>query len=438
MAKAGSFIDKIILYKSKTGQEAYAFVTAESDTALSCTELINPRTNRDIDVKLQRNEFTGDRELYKTYALVQVPKLKVTRLFPVATLGSYQETEGILLRRTLSTDGSSFMSSLDSVCLCNQPLNPDIPYCICSLCKKLYHESCLTDTYTCPDCDQPFKRPRLERGIPSPSKQVRTESSSSRSGAGSMPIDVEKYKTLPEVSKQKLYTEALKLQNEMGGLEDSYTSEDKVRQQIIIKMMCGLLLAKEENSADLHVGLQEIKVLAMEIETAVFICTGSRASKPDYKKKVRSVVFNLLDEKNPDFRSDILNSLIRPRDIVQMESRDMASGAVKNFRSERQKVYAQEQLVLPQTSEKVLIKTHKGDVILDVHEGLEHEEDAQSNGEDDPFNPASYEDEADPLYEQVKSWSRDSIRAKLSRRMQQYFPQDADRLISQINMLNPK
>ena len=92
--------------------------------------------------------------------------------------------------------------------------------------------------------------------------------------------------------------------------------EEKIRHQITNKIACALHLAQEE-----HVGKSvdfqplddgDIMELAMQIEANLFIVTNSNAKSSGYKQKVRTVTFNLCDEKNPDFRFNVLKREIEP------------------------------------------------------------------------------------------------------------------------------
>jgi len=435
MEREGVLENKIVKYLNKDSKVCFAEVHNKSDQVLYCHKLLRPE-----QTKLGRDDYCGERELYGTETQITLKASDVVEYFPkVTTLESYSTSNGFIVRRYYNPETGILSPSLKRVCLCNQPLNPDFSFQVCKTCGQFFHESCLTDNFYCPDCNLPFKRSRTQSSRVEPKKQFKATDGSRRETPRNLPLDVDKYKNLPEENKQALTKRLVTIQNETQSLS-STSSEEKVRQQITSKLISALYLAYEENRASgcqVEKSPKEIKELAIEIEVSIYICTGSKAQSPQYKKKFRTLTFNLCDEKNPDFRSDILKGLIKPSDLCSMESRDMASSAIKNFREERQKKYTEEQLVMPHTAEKVMIKTHKGEAVLDVGE----EEKAKPKEEqvDDPFNPDTHTEQVSKgrLYEVVKDWMPEAIKKKLEERVNHYLASDqANRILSQINLLN--
>jgi len=149
-------------------------------------------------------------------------------------------------------------------------------------------------------------------------------------------------------------------------LQNSLTNDEKIIHQLIAKIICAFYLSVLENpQLENKYALSDFETRAMEIEDAIYYSTGSKACTPIYKNKCRSILFNLTDEKNPDFRYDLLRGEISAVEICKMQSRDMASSAIKNFRQERQKTYTEERLILP-AAEKLMVKTHKGEAVFDM------------------------------------------------------------------------
>ena len=75
--------------------------------------------------------------------------------------------------------------------------------------------------------------------------------------------------------------------------------------------------------------------IAANIESelhALYQEVGGNASK-EYKAKARSLAFNLRDEKNPDLRASVLSGAIGAGALVQMDSKDLASKAMKSLNS---------------------------------------------------------------------------------------------------------
>ena len=139
-----------------------------------------------------------------------------------------------------------------------------------------------------------------------------------------------------------------------------------------------------------------------------------------------------------------------------MQSKDMASSEIKNFRQERQKVYTKEQLILPNSSEKLVIKTHKGEAVFEVNDKavsdefstdilesiLKKRDNEIKQDDDDPFNPNNYEsvntnngELVDTgIFDIIKEWTPAAIVNKISDGISQHLsPAQASRILSRIN-----
>jgi hypothetical protein len=73
--------------------------------------------------------------------------------------------------------------------------------------------------------------------------------------------------------------------------------------------------------------------VAAAVETAVFKAFKMQVSK-DYKAKVRTLLFNLKDAKNPDLRRKVLIGELQPGQLVTMTSEELASDDKKNENQE--------------------------------------------------------------------------------------------------------
>ena len=78
-------------------------------------------------------------------------------------------------------------------------------------------------------------------------------------------------------------------------------------------------------------GFLDPQNLAARIEEVVFRIFGNTDS--NYRTRVRSRVYNLQDEKNPVLRLNILLGMTTPSDFAQMDSFEMASAQLKEFRN---------------------------------------------------------------------------------------------------------
>ncbi|CAG9313037.1 unnamed protein product [Blepharisma stoltei] len=458
---------KAIKFLDSHSNPVIAEVYDTKDNTIRCMELLRPE-----DIKVSRHIYFGDRELYRTSNFFEISQSSVQEILPICTLKDYPGSKGILIRQTYDKNSKLFNpSTLPSVCLCRQPLNPDMPYIICQKCNQIFHSLCLTDTNSCPDCSYIFKRQRIEENVPeSPKKQIKTTmvAKSRNIDNSSLPLDADKYQSLTEEGRERLQQNVWNVHLNFMALQSSLSSEEKIRHQLDSKIVCALYLSIEENRGlGIDYSLQELEKKAMEIEASIYYSTGSNANSQAYKGKVRSLLFNLCDEKNPDFRFDILKGEISPAELSKMQSRDMASSAIKNFRVERKKKYTEEQLVLPTADEKLVVKTHKGEAvfmpgevvtdmtstdILDTVLTKSKSTDSPTKVPkcDDPFDIENYEGEQkyevkpkngeginERIFEIVKDWTPKKLSGKLKDTIHNYLEESqAKRVISRINFLS--
>lgn len=340
------------------------------------------------------------------------------------------------------------------MCLCKENLNPDLNFFICNSCGGVFHNSCVGGD-VCPDCKLPSKRAQIEsQDIDSPSKLPKL----SNRQDSSLPLDVDKYKTLSKSSKEQLNSQVRTIHMNYLAIQSSLSHDDKTRQQIIAKIKCALLLAYEETKAfeRFEISMNAIDSLAVSIEAAIYFSTGKNVKSSEYSKKIRSIMFNLTAEKNPDFRGGIIKGEIDPKDICSMQSKDMASSEIKNFRQERQKVYTKEQLILPESSKKLVVKTRKGEAVIDasqqfvsdefstdILESISKKRDNERHEvDDDPFNPNNYESgkngheevHDNQIADLVKEWGTQAIMNKIRDKLMMTLPvEQSERILARIN-----
>lgn len=450
----GHFLNLIIKFSPDSCQEKYGEVLEQNQTSLKCRELLRPEDIKGDIYLGGLHMYCGDKELFRTTNILEILVKQVKSMFPICTLQDYHSSKGFLLRQTYDATTHQFFPELAKVCLCQEPLNPDLNYFICSVCRALYHNSCVGEL--CPDCKLPIKRQSSDTSeIDSPLKQTK----SGQRHDNSLPLDVDKYKSLSESEKKTLAQQVKNVHLNYMAMQGSLSHEEKTRHQIIGKIKCALLLASVEikQSENCEFSMQCIDTLAISVEAAIFFSNGSKVTSQEYSKKIRSLVFNLLAEKNPDFRGDILKEYIDPKDLCSMQSKDMASSEIKNFRQERQKVYTKEQLILPNSAEKLVIKTHKGEAVFEVNDKIASDEfstdildtisnkretETKAEYDDDPFNPNNYDsvevqngDYVDlQLYETVKEWMPQSMMNKIKDVTSQHLQSEqTSRILSRIN-----
>ena len=435
-------------------QERFGEVLEQTASYLKCRDLLRPEDIKGKTSLGGRHMYCGDRELYRTASLTEVPISQVKAMFPVCTLQDYHISKGFLLRQSYDSATHQFLPELPKVCLCQEPLNPDLKYFTCPICRVTYHNSCVGEM--CPDCKLPIKRQHRESmELDSPLKLQKTNSRDSNS----LPLDLYKYKGLTEDSRKNLTQQVRKVHFDYVSIQDSLSHEEKTRQQIVGKIKCALLLAaaeiKQVEGRDFS--MQHVDILSISVEAAIYFSNGSKVSSQEYSKKIRSLLFNLTAEKNHDFRGDILRGYISANELCKMQSKDMASSEIKNFRQERQKVYTKEQLILPNSAEKLVIKTHKGEAVFEVDDKAasdqfsteildtianKRDSELKAETDDDPFNPNNYDSLEEKngefvdlmVYEIVKEWTGVVLRNKLRDIITQHLDTaQTERILSRIN-----
>lgn len=129
------------------------------------------------------------------------------------------------------------------------------------------------------------------------------------------------------------------------------------------------------------------QALAKEIEEALF--AHHKDINKDYGAFFRSLVFNLKDEKNTSLRERLFKGDLPAKDLVLMDSKDLANTEIMQYRKEKEKELFAEVYKGPE-NDLVIRKTHKG---LEVPEEFldsapsagqkkspEHHEDATEEG----------------------------------------------------------
>ena len=441
---------QVAIFRSETQAEKYGEVLETSESRVKIRELLKPEDLQGNSHPGGRHLFCGDRELFRTNKFIEINCKSVVSTYPICTLADYHTSKGFLIRQTYDQSTQFLHPDLPKVCLCKENLNPDLSYFICASCSGIYHHSCVGGD-VCPDCKLPAKR--IAHELDSPVKLP----SAGRQDAV-LPLDSDKYKALPRGSRESLKESVQSIHMNYLAIQSSLSQTEKTRQLIVCKIKCALLLANEETKAteNVEVHLSAVETLAISVEAAVYFSTGKNVKNPEYSKKIRSILFNLTAEKNPDFRGGILKGEIDPKDICRMQSKDMASSEIKNFRQERQKVYTKEHLILPESSKKLVVKTRKGEAVINVNEKFVSDEfntdildrmaskreSDRAEADDDPFNPDNYESSAtaedggNQLVDIVREWTTGAIMSKIRDKLIQHLPaQQASRILAKINGL---
>ena len=127
---------------------------------------------------------------------------------------------------------------------------------------------------------------------------------------------------------------------------------------------------------------------------------------------------------------------MKPEDLCTMEAKDMASTSEKFKREEREINYVKQSVIVEEEDHQVLIKSHKGEIVLGMEQEQVQEEKLESPKEEfDPFNPDSYDTTAPKksgrINDLVESWLPAALLRKLSERVEQHLSEEmAERINS--------
>jgi len=331
-------------------------------------------------------------------------------------------------------------------CVCGLALEPSKDLVGCFVCQKIYHEACRSRCMHCGGELSAFvqlgaaKRLKVseEKGLKVPLD---------RKSASNL-INTSKYPLLSAESLRLLESKLSRLQQKFLSMRMTLSEDEKVRQNIRDKLTAALLLAQEEQDclgSPVHIPESKVEQLAMEIEAFMYITNDSRISNPGYKNKIRALQFNLTDVNNPDFRSNVLRGTISAQRLMEMESKDMASSAMKKLRQDREQKYFEEQILCPTSGAKLMVKTHKGEAVIEMNETVVKETSSdlletvtqKQVVEEDPFDPKVYESSMtlpkqvdSEIVSMTRDWLPEVMLPKLKDRLKQYFTPAQAQLLS--------
>lgn len=443
--------------------ESWAVVESESGDTLLCKELLQPQDLARRWSGVEAGKYTGRMEVFISTKEIYVLRRQVKRTSLLSDLRTYAKLrEGFVWRRRVrSENGQLDPPFLYPICICREPLNPDLLYLWCESCQSLFHEHCLSGM-DCPQCkvslggikrqgallDEDFTRQQPALQLERKPSQV---------------LQVSKYALHPQFAAE-LGTALGKIAEEAQHLQFILGEEDKVRQNLKDKILGALLLAQAEQRSQGDLTVQDLKTLqaiSIEAEAALFFSSSQTVKSPNYGRRARMIIFNLLDEKNSDLRANLLKGSVVPKRLAFMESKDMASASMKQLREERERKYLEEQLICPNTGAKLLVKTHKGEGVIDMGEERVLNSDTTDlleslqvrkpaplpDDEEDPFDPNNHSPspvaEVPPpssspyvltrVYEIVKDNTPQLLVQKMRKRMMQYLkPEQVDSIMKAI------
>ncbi|XP_063913585.1 death-inducer obliterator 1-like isoform X1 [Zophobas morio] len=125
---------------------------------------------------------------------------------------------------------------------------------------------------------------------------------------------------------------------------------------------------------DLKVSEEDLKDISTEIESQLYKCFGDTGQK--YRNKYRSLIFNIKDIKNQTLWRRICEKSINPYQLVRLSPDDLASQELALWREREAKhqldMIKKSELELLKCSRQYVLKTHKGEQILEDNRPTDH------------------------------------------------------------------
>ncbi|XP_032674815.1 uncharacterized protein LOC116845807 isoform X2 [Odontomachus brunneus] len=142
----------------------------------------------------------------------------------------------------------------------------------------------------------------------------------------------------------------------------------------IRKTLTELLSSRIKETEDLKLTDEEIADLAFNIELEMYKYFKDMGSK--YKAKYRSLVFNIKDTKNLTLFRKIADRSLTPDAVVRLSPDEMASQELAEWREKETKhqleMIKKNELDLMAQAKSIVVKTHKGEQIIENDGGIDH------------------------------------------------------------------
>ena len=213
------------------------------------------------------------------------------------------------------------------------------------------------------------KRPEPSLSHKSPAKRRESSSSSShhhRRSAGTYRGEITSPPVHREPEKPAINPKPIR-ENARKGLKDALRARMDKADEEAVKMSDS-----------------ELTDLVEDVESELYRLY-NRDVGPKYKNKYRTLVFNLKDEKNHGLFRKVVSGKISPRSLVAMTPEELANKELQQWRQAELKQdiekIKQHELDLIARGGKVVIKTHKGDQVIES-DGVEKQETVAAASED--------------------------------------------------------
>ncbi|CAG0887940.1 unnamed protein product [Darwinula stevensoni] len=170
-----------------------------------------------------------------------------------------------------------------------------------------------------------------------------------------------------EPEKEQVKKDQDKAKKEKRAKEEEESTRKFVRTHLKTSLMTRL-----KDAPDMHMSEEKVDNLVKAVEEEMHSVFRSTSLK--YKNKFRSLNFNLKDAKNQGLFRKVCLGEISPQALVQMSPEDLASKELAEWRERETKhqleMIKKNELEWLQHGEIYLVKTHKGEVVIEGEDGL--------------------------------------------------------------------
>lgn len=162
-----------------------------------------------------------------------------------------------------------------------------------------------------------------------------------------------------------------KVQTQLKSPPPSKKFEPEALRLTVQKTLTEWLGARVKEVNDISLTEEEITELVHNIELELYKCYKDMNK---YKNKYRSLLFNIKDQKNLTLFRKIADKSLSPYDLVRMTSEEMASQELAAWREKETKhqleMIKKTELALLAQGKSIVVKTHKGEQIIEKNDGL--------------------------------------------------------------------
>lgn len=153
----------------------------------------------------------------------------------------------------------------------------------------------------------------------------------------------------------------------------SEKKDDEHLRSNVRKSLLETLSSRISEEPEFKTAEENLEVLISQIEEELYIQFGKVDQK--YKAKYRSLMFNIKDPKNLNFFKKIMFKWVTPYQLVRMTADEMASQELAEWRERENKhqieMIRKTELDMMNQSKAVLMKTHKGEEIIELKDNKE-------------------------------------------------------------------